>query len=80
MKSQKKNKIKTRKSVVRRFKITKTGKVMRRQSFTSHLNVKRSGKKRRKQNRPVEVTGSYAKRIRKSLGVKLKVKGGNVNA
>ncbi|MFB5615323.1 MAG: 50S ribosomal protein L35 [Candidatus Nitrosomaritimum yanchengensis] len=66
------SKIKTKKSAAKRFKITKTGKILRRQAFTSHLNVKRSSKKRRKQNRPVEVTGSYAKRLLKALGIKKK--------
>ena len=61
---------KTRKSATKRFKITKSGKILRRQSFTSHLNVKRSSKKRRAQSRPVEVTGFYAKKLRKALGLK----------
>lgn len=64
------SKIKTKKSAAKRFKITKSGKILRRQAFTSHLNVKRSSKKRRKQSRPVEVVGSYAKRLRKVMGVK----------
>lgn len=63
-------KIKTRKSATRRFKITSTGKIMRRRGFRSHLNVKRSGKKRRVQNRPVEVVGYYAKKLKKALGIK----------
>lgn len=62
------NKVKTRKSVSKRFRITKTGKVMRRRAFTSHLNEKRSSKKRRRQSRPVEVTGFYAKKLKKALG------------
>jgi len=65
-------KIKTKKSATKRFKFTKTGKVLRRQAFTSHLNVKRSSKKRRRQSRPVEVTETYAKRLRKALGIKKK--------
>ena len=63
-------KMKTRKSATRRFKITKTGKILRRRGFRSHLNVKRSGQKRREQNRPVEVTGFYAKKLKKALGLK----------
>lgn len=41
---------------------------MRRRAFTSHLNEKRSSKKRRRQSRPVEVTGFYAKKLKKALG------------
>ena len=59
---------KTRKSVTRRFKVTRTGKVLRRRGFSSHLNEKRSSKKRRKDRKPAEVTGFYAKKIKKSLG------------
>lgn len=65
-------KIKTKKSATKRFKITKTGKIMRRQSFARHLNVKRSSKKRRMQSRLVEVTGFYAKKLRKALGIRVK--------
>lgn len=65
-----KQKMKTKKSAVKRFKITKTGKILRGSSFSSHLNVKRSSKKRRKQRRPIEVTGSYAKRLKKALGIR----------
>ncbi len=60
---------KTKKSVTRRFKVTKNGKLLRRRSFRSHLNEKRSSKKRRAQNRPVEVEGAYAKKLRKILGL-----------
>jgi large subunit ribosomal protein L35 len=61
---------KTRKSASRRFKITKTGKILRGRAFTSHLNVKRSGKKRLAQKRPVLVTGAYAKKLKKAMGIR----------
>ena len=63
--------MKTRKSVIRRFKITKTGKVMRGHSFARHLSVKKSAKRKRRLRKPVEVKKTYAKRIRKALGVNL---------
>jgi large subunit ribosomal protein L35 len=63
---------KTKKSLAKRFKITKNGKVMRRHNFTRHLRVKKSKAKRRSQKRPVVMTGYYAKKIRKFLGVTLK--------
>jgi len=65
-------KIKTKKSLVKRFKVTKTGKIMRRTGFSSHLNVKRSSKKRRRHARPVELTGFYARKVRKALGIRVK--------
>lgn len=61
---------KTRKSATKRFKITKNGKILRGHSFSSHLNVKRSSKKRRAQRRPAEVTGFYAKKLKKALGIR----------
>jgi large subunit ribosomal protein L35 len=61
---------KTRKSVTKRFKVTKNGKIMRRHNFSRHLRVKKSGAKKRGQKRPVELTGYFAKKLRKALGVR----------
>lgn len=60
---------KTRKSITRRFRITKKGKVLRRQGFRRHLNVKKSAKKKRRLSREVVTKNVYAKKIRKALGV-----------
>lgn len=65
---------KTKKSVTKRFKVTKTGKIMRRQNFSGHLRVKKSKSKKRAQKRSVEVKGYYAKKLRKFLGVTRKTK------
>jgi large subunit ribosomal protein L35 len=59
---------KTRKSLTRRFKITKTGKVLRRQGFRRHLNVKKSSRKKRALKRVKLVDKSHARKIRKILG------------
>jgi len=64
-------KVKTKKSVIKRFKITKKGKILRRRNFIRHLRVKKSKAKRRSQKRPVEVKGYFAKKLRKALGVTL---------
>lgn len=66
----KNKKQKTRKSIVKRFKITKKGKVLRRQGFSGHLNVKKSKKRKRRLKRTVEVKGKYAKKIKTRMGVK----------
>jgi len=58
---------KTRKSVTRRFKITKKGKVLRRKSFARHLNAKKSQKRKRSLRRVTETEKTYAKKIKKSL-------------
>jgi large subunit ribosomal protein L35 len=62
-------KVKTRKILTKRFKVTKTGKLLRGQSFTSHLKVKKSSKHRRRLSRNVEVTGVFAKKLKKVLGI-----------
>ena len=63
-----KTKQKTRKSLTKRFKITKNGKVLRRQAFKRHLNVKMASKKKRKLGRVILVKKAHARKIRKALG------------
>ena len=59
---------KTKKSITKRFKITKNGKVLRRKAFRGHLNEKQSSKKRRKLRRTVATDPVRAKKIKKVLG------------
>ncbi|OGM03005.1 50S ribosomal protein L35 [Candidatus Woesebacteria bacterium GWA1_41_8] len=61
-------KVKTRKSITKRFKVTKTGKVLRRQSFRGHLNAKKSKKRKRNLKKIVLTKKTYAKKIKKALG------------
>ncbi len=58
---------KTRKSIKKRFKITKNGKVLRRKPGQSHYNSKKSGEERRKDRKWVEVKGKEAKKIKQAL-------------
>ena len=60
-------KLKTNKSVMKRFRITPTGKVMFRPSGQNHLNAKDTGKKRRLKRRWVQLVGAQAKAIKKLL-------------
>ena len=62
-----KAKAKTRKSIIKRFKITKNGKVMRRLAGQMHYRAKNSGKKRRELRRLKEASKEMAKKIKKSL-------------
>lgn len=57
--------MKTRKSITKRFKITKTGKILRRLSGANHYRVKKSGNAVRKGRKWVVVNKSEAKKIRK---------------
>lgn len=61
-------KIKTRKSITNRFRVTKSGKVLRRQGFRRHLKAGKSQKRLKNLKRVIEMKGSFAKRIRKVLG------------
>ena len=68
----KKTKLKTKKSITKRFRITKNGKVIRNQAFSGHLNTKKSKKRKRRLKRSVQVKGKMAKKIIKRAGVKVK--------
>ncbi|MCK9446370.1 50S ribosomal protein L35 [bacterium] len=61
-------KAKTRKSLVKRFKVTKSGKVMRRAVGQDHLLSKKSSQKKRSLKKMIEMSPSEAKIIRKILG------------
>jgi len=58
---------KTRKSITKRFKITKKGKIMRRPIGQNHLLSKRSSKKKRKLRKWVEVGPEEAKKIKRLI-------------
>jgi large subunit ribosomal protein L35 len=60
---------KTRKGAAARFKITATGKVMRRSQNMRHLRRNKSKKVIRKFRKPIEVTGKFAKKIKRMLGL-----------
>jgi large subunit ribosomal protein L35 len=58
---------KTRKSITKRFKVTKTGKLMRVATNQDHLRGKKTGQKIRETRKWVEVTGPEAKKIKKLI-------------
>ncbi len=60
---------KTRKSLTKRFKVTKSGKVLRRTVGQDHLLSKKSSKKKRELRKMVEMSAPEAKKIKKLLGV-----------
>jgi large subunit ribosomal protein L35 len=61
-------KAKTRKSVLRRFKVTPSGKVLHRHAFRRHLHANKSKKQLGNLKKVTELKGQFAKRIRKALG------------
>lgn len=62
-------KLKTRRSVSKRFKVTKKGKVIPYGSANrSHIMSKKNAKRRRRLRHPVEVTGAQARTMRNAMG------------
>jgi large subunit ribosomal protein L35 len=59
---------KIKKSVSRRFKVTKTGKVMFSHQYAGHHKIHKSKKRLRRLKEPAEMTGRFARNIKKLLG------------
>lgn len=59
--------MKTRKSVSKRFKITKNGKVLRRPSGQDHFRSKKTGKQVRQSRKWVQVSKPLAKKVKKLI-------------
>jgi large subunit ribosomal protein L35 len=60
-------KMKTNKSVAKRFKLTGKGKVKRMRAFKSHILTKKSAKRKRRLRKPDLAASGDAKRIRRML-------------
>ncbi len=61
-------KLKIKRSVKRRFKVTKTGKVLRGSQMRSHLRSHKSKSTLRAQKEVKQLHGAFAKKIRHLLG------------
>lgn len=59
--------VKTRKSITKRFKITKSGKVLHLPPGQNHFRSKKSGKEIRNKRKWVELDKTTAKLIKKAL-------------
>ena len=59
---------KTKKAVVKRMKLTKTGKVKFHHAFTSHIMVRRTTKRKRHLRRSACAVGKIAANLRQLLG------------
>lgn len=64
-----KYKIKTRKIVAKRFKVTGTGKILRRAQNMRHLRRRKNKRQIRAYKVPKEVLGKQAVKIRRMLGL-----------
>jgi large subunit ribosomal protein L35 len=59
--------MKTKKALLKRFKITKTGKILRRLSGQNHYQAKKSGSRKRKGRKWVQLSRSEAKKLKRYL-------------
>lgn len=62
-------KLKVKKSVSKRFRVTKTGKVLFAHQYKSHKKMNKSKSRQRRQKEPGILTGTFAKKIKKLLAV-----------
>jgi large subunit ribosomal protein L35 len=62
-------KIKTRKGIAKRVRVTGTGKLMRASSFKSHLLEHKSQKRKRNYENKQAVSKSDRKTVRRALGL-----------
>jgi len=63
-----KQKKRIRKSVSKRFKVTKSGKVMFSHQYKGHLKINKSGSRLRRQKEPGILKGKFARKIKQMLG------------
>lgn len=59
--------MKTRKSIIKRFRITKNGKILRRMCGQDHLLAKKSGNRKRLGRKMIQLSKAEAKQIKKLL-------------
>jgi len=62
-------KLKVKKSVSKRFKVTKTGKVLFGHQYQSHKKLNKSKRRLRRGKEIGILTGTFAKKIKKMLAV-----------
>ena len=58
---------KTKKALLKRFKITKTGKILRRMTGQNHNRSKKTGARKRKGRKWIALSKTEAKRLKKFL-------------
>jgi len=56
---------KTKKALIKRFKITKNGKILRRTTGQNHYRWKKTGEKRRKGRKWITLAPNEAKKLKK---------------
>jgi len=59
---------KIRKSVSKRFKVTKSGKVLFSHQYAGHLKIGKSKRRQRRQKEPGQLSGKFARKIKQMMG------------
>ncbi|OGH12991.1 MAG: hypothetical protein A2687_01065 [Candidatus Levybacteria bacterium RIFCSPHIGHO2_01_FULL_38_26] len=59
---------KIKKSVAKRFKVTKTGKVLFTHQYGRHLKTKKSKSRQRRHAEPGLLKGKFARKVRQMMG------------
>ncbi len=62
-------KLKTRKGLSKRIRVTRTGKLIRDHAWKSHLRAQKNAKQKRDFRQPQQVSPSDARAVRRALGV-----------
>lgn len=62
-------KLKTRKGLAKRIRVTRTGKLVRGHAWKSHLLEHKSSKRKRAYRQTTALDGADAKTVRRALGV-----------
>ena len=62
-------KLKTRKGIIKRIRVTRNGKLIRRHAWKSHLLEHKSAKRKRAFRSPQLLDPADAKQVRRSLGI-----------
>ena len=62
-------KLKTKKTAVKRFKVTGTGKIMRRKAYNNHMFFHKSGAQKRRLDQECELSPTEAKRVKRMLAI-----------
>jgi large subunit ribosomal protein L35 len=62
-------KLKTRKGMAKRIRVTRNGKLMRAHAWKSHLLTKKSAKRKRRFRAPDHVSPADATEVRRALGI-----------
>lgn len=63
-----KQKKRIKKSVGKRFKVTKNGKVMFSHQYKGHLKINKSGSRLRRGKEPGQLKGRFARKMKQLLG------------